>query len=248
MSKQAFDNRIAKQTRRIKSSALQPLPPLLENESASSGIGDDEDAPAADEVPDQPADSSTGFQLPAAAAAGFENGVKVISCDAATNLQWRQAAGHQGRPSFDQVVDQGFDIILFDEAHLGSTSQLSKEAVQQLMAGPHTLLVLITATYVRPVGGYAVPPDRLLSWPLLDVGFARSGNLRELAERHGAEHLLAALRYCGMAHENQLGDSQLCSIPMMCQCCHQSGCLYYCLSAPECSSALAVCSSHVRSC
>jgi hypothetical protein len=225
MSKQAFDNRIAKQKKHTKGSALQPLPPLLENDGDGAGDGDDEDGPAADEVPEQPADSSS-LQLPAAAAAGFEGGVKVISCDAATKLQWQQAAGLQGRPSFDQVVDQGFDIILFDEAHLGSTSQLSREAVQRLMAGTHTLLVLITATYVRPVGGYAVPPDRLLSWSLLDVGFARSGNMRALAERHGTEHLLGALRYGGMAHENQVGhpvdsrpdsvatESQLCRRPL----------------------------------
>jgi hypothetical protein len=205
MSKQAFDNRTTREKSRrssARSAFLEPPLPLPD---------EDEDAPAADEVPEQQAEDSSVIQLAPAAAAGFEGGLKVIACDSAMRRQWQQEVGPQGRPSFDQVVDRGFDIILFDEAHLGSTSLLSKEAVQRLMAGPHTLLVLITATYVRPVGGYAVPPDRLLSWSLLDVGFARSGNLRALAERHGAEHLLGALRYGGMAREDQV-----CCQPIAC--------------------------------
>lgn len=105
------------------------------------------------------------------------------------------------------VIGPGFDVILFDEAHLGSTSDLSKQAVQKLMVGPHTLLVLITATYILPIGGdpgYSVPRGHLLTWSLLDVGYARSGNLKALAAVHGEKHVQAALRLSGIAASEQV--------------------------------------------
>ena len=206
MSKQAFDNGNARGlANRSRSRAPAAGPAASAHEGDGDTMADDEIYAIAEDGSAGGVGSSCSSKLTAAAGFGSgASGYKVIACDELTRSQW--AATNTQKPSFEDVVGTGFDVILFDEAHLGSTSQLSKEAIKQLMAGPHTLLVLITATYVRPVGGYSVPPDHLLCWSLLDVGFAREGNLKAIAEAHGADYVQGALRYCGIIPPNQVNQ------------------------------------------
>jgi hypothetical protein len=213
MSKQAYDSNKAR--------AEATRTPADNSSRAASEAAQSEDADAAtegeaaadDEYPDDP---DGGAAAPAAVVLdgdgqGLPAGAKVIDADSATKRSWpQQEGGGTPRPSMQQIIGDGFDIILFDEAHLGSASQLSKEAVQRLVAGPHTLLVLITATYIRPISadGYCVPLDHLLTWSLLDVGYARSGNLKALADVHGTEHMESALKLSGLATRDQVGHAR----------------------------------------
>jgi hypothetical protein len=213
MSKQAYDSNKAHARRKPGKPGTRKAAKAAAAAAAAAAAEeslDAEEAPADDEYdePDSAAESDlAATPEDARTANSLLRGVKVIGSDAATAVQWRQQYGPEGRPTMADVVGPGFDIILFDEAHLGSTSDLSRAAVEQLMAGPHTLLVLITATYIRPIGGYpgySVPRDHLLTWSLLDVGNARTGNLKALAEVHGQQHMEKALKLSCIAASNQV--------------------------------------------
>eukprot|EP00775_Hariotina_reticulata_P006042 gene6042-6280_t len=188
MSKQAFDTGAASRTHK-----------------AAAAASDDQNSPAADEVVD-PSGTAQNCKTTSADRKLFRQPLKVIAADPATLSCW-QLQGD--RPTLDQVIVDGFDVILFDEAHFGSTSSLSKAAIERLMAGGHTLLVLISGTYTRPVLGYMVPKDHLLTWSLMDVSFARSANLKGLADVHGLQYLSRALQYCDIIASDQVLNSQL---------------------------------------
>lgn len=206
MSKQAYDFRTgqdqqAASKRSTYHNLKQQVDPLVDRLDSSVVDGTE---PAADEYVADSTEADITCSTNSNSANSSLGRVKIISCDKASRQQWQVDAGR--KPTISEVIGQGFDIILFDEAHLGSTSDLSKQAVQQLMAGGHTLLVLITATYMRPVGGYTVPSDRLLCWSLLDVGLARNGSIKALAERHGEKFLQGALQYSGIIAPEQVSN------------------------------------------
>ena len=80
------------------------------------------------------------------------------------------------------------DYIFFDENHFGGTTQLSTDIVNSYKCD-NTHLILLTATYQKPLNHWNISTDCSYYWDLEDEKMCKNNDLSGLIIKHGDEVL-----------------------------------------------------------
>jgi hypothetical protein len=79
-----------------------------------------------------------------------------------------------------------FNVIIFDENHLGGTTKLSKQTLDRF--GENANKLLLTATFNKSIDKFNILPEHLITWDLNDLALCKQleepKNLTELVENH----------------------------------------------------------------
>lgn len=119
-------------------------------------------------------------------------------CDFATKCK---VQAHGATSVWQRRCQKGVDVIIYDEAHQGSTTGLAQDAINQLICESANRLcvqLFVTATWLKPVVGHAIPEDHIFYWTPEDFEMVKSGKIHDLAAAHGARHVLDGLLAAGL--------------------------------------------------
>jgi len=75
----------------------------------------------------------------------------------------------------------GFDVIFFDEHHVGGNSDLSKEIIHSY-SSKNTIHIFVTATYRKSINKV----DKIFLWNMMDIQLCKKKNVDGLISRHGS--------------------------------------------------------------
>jgi hypothetical protein len=76
------------------------------------------------------------------------------------------------------------DLIVFDENHLGGTTELSKNILDTYSISKPAI-VYLTATYRKPLNEWNIPKECQIYWDIEDEQLCKSLNINGLIEKHG---------------------------------------------------------------
>jgi hypothetical protein len=82
------------------------------------------------------------------------------------------------------IINLNLDMIIFDEAHFGGCSRLSKEIINTY-SSQNTIKLLLTATFHKPILEWNIPSHCQLYWNMEDEQFCKKRNINKLIEKHG---------------------------------------------------------------
>jgi hypothetical protein len=79
-----------------------------------------------------------------------------------------------------------FNVIIFDENHLGGTTELAKQTLDRF--GENANKLLLTATFNKSIDGFGISPEHLITWDLTDLSLCKQledpRKLTELVQKH----------------------------------------------------------------
>jgi hypothetical protein len=82
--------------------------------------------------------------------------------------------------------DIKFNVIIFDENHLGGTTKLAKQTLDRF--GENANKLLLTATFNKSIDKFDIPLEHLITWDLNDLALCKQleepRKLTELVEKH----------------------------------------------------------------
>lgn len=110
----------------------------------------------------------------------------------------KELLSHQFRPDISNIIilskqllqnteylahlPKNLDLIVFDETHFGGTTGIA-EGILKTISNSKTKKLFLTATWQKPAWIYK--PDYTQFWDLIDEHWCKTGNVRELTEKHG---------------------------------------------------------------
>ena len=86
------------------------------------------------------------------------------------------------------MVNLNFDILVFDEAHFGGCTKISKNLINNYVKD-NTVLLFLTATFNKPIVEYDIPKSNQYIWGFTDESDCRNNRIDDLQERHGKQIL-----------------------------------------------------------
>ena len=96
---------------------------------------------------------------------------------AVASLQFLKMGEH---PELDGLE---WDIVLFDEAHAGGSTELSDDVLARYTGYSGTIRIMLTATYTKPADHYQIPAEHCCFWDLEDVRLMRRWGEADVFER-----------------------------------------------------------------
>lgn len=85
-----------------------------------------------------------------------------------------------------QIKDLNLNIIVFDENHFHGTTQMSKNIFDSY-SSPNTVKLYLTATFMKPLNEWNIPPSCQLYWDIEDEQLCKKRNISELIKKHGED-------------------------------------------------------------
>lgn len=79
-----------------------------------------------------------------------------------------------------------FDFIVFDENHFHGTTQMSKNIFKSY-SSENTVLIYITATFIKPLNEWKIPENCQFYWSILDENLCKKRDINGLIEQHGQD-------------------------------------------------------------
>ena len=82
------------------------------------------------------------------------------------------------------IQQLSLDLIVFDESHFHGTTAMSKLLVETY-SSPKTVVLLLSATYAKPLHEYSIPSDCQFYWDMQDEKMCKERDIQGLVKKHG---------------------------------------------------------------
>jgi hypothetical protein len=79
-----------------------------------------------------------------------------------------------------------FDLRFIDESHNGGTTEITKDILMKY--GENATTIYLTATYMKPVNSYNIPPEHHILWDLEDIKLCQNVDNVDLRDRLIQKH------------------------------------------------------------